>query len=163
MTKSILMKKFLWIAPFVFFCACDGSRVYEDNQDLADRYWHKNDPVTFTFEITEPDQHYNLYTNIRNSSAYPYHNLYYQYSLTDTLGNQLLTKLQNIDLFDPKSGEPFGAGLGDLFDHQQLIVEDYVFPASGSYSVSFQQYMRTDSLPMILSIGLRVEKSINHQ
>lgn len=156
------LKKILWVTPVLFCIACDTNRVFEDNQDMENNFWHQEDPVEFNFRIEDPEISYNLYTNFRNASAYPYHNLYYQYTLEDSLGNEILSKLQNINLFDPKTGEPLGSGLGDLFDHQQLMLEAYHFPAAGNYAVTFQQYMRTDSLPMILSVGLKVEK-VNQQ
>ena len=60
-------------------------------------------------------------------------------------------------LFDPKSGEPYGSGVGDLFDHSQPVLENYTFPASGDYKAELRQYMRLDTLPYILSVGWRVE------
>jgi gliding motility-associated lipoprotein GldH len=67
----------------------------------------------------------------------------------------------NIDLFEPKTGKPLGSGLGDIFDHRQLLLDDYKFPNSGKYTISFQQYMRVDSLTNIRSMGVRIEKSVS--
>ena len=64
----------------------------------------------------------------------------------------------NYNLFDPKTGEPFGNGLGDVFDHQFLLLENYKFERPGPYNFKLQQYMRMDSLPEVLSAGIRVEK-----
>lgn len=157
------LKRTLWLVPLVIFYACDTNRIFERNEDLEGAFWHQGNPVEFTFDIDDTDVGYNLYTNIRNASTYPYHNLYYQYTLEDSLGNEIRSELQNINLFDPKTGEPYGAGLGDMFDHQQLILEKFRFPAAGEYQMTFEQYMRTDSLPMIFSMGLRVEKATTDQ
>lgn len=136
--------------------SCDSDRVFEENTDLGE-YWAKEAVISFAFSIEDSLADYNLYTNIRNASSYPFHNLYYQYSLSDSSGRELSSELKNLTLFDPKTGEPYGSGLGDLFDHRQLILENFNFPTVGTYTLTFEQYMRMDTLPMILSVGARVE------
>lgn len=143
----------------IMLTSCDTNRVFEDYKDLEAGVWTKDQAISFDFQIEDTQLSYNIYANIRNASAYPYHNLYFQYTLKDSSGNVLKEELQNVNLFDPKTGEPYGSGLGDLFDHQPLVLEDYEFTASGQYTISFEQYMRRDTLPMILSVGTRVEWS----
>lgn len=152
------MKYNFWLFSLFVVFGCDSTRVFEDNKDLGE-YWDKNTVVSFEFEIVDTIPSYNLYANVRNAYSYPFHNLYYQYTLADSTGTELVSELQNINLFDPKTGEPYGSGLGDLFDHQQLILEDYSFPAEGIYTIRFEQYMRMDTLPLILSVGARVEQA----
>lgn len=154
------VKKTLWMIPVLFFCACDSNRVFEDNKDLEGNVWPKEELISFEFEIENIEIPYTIYTNIRNASDYPYHNLYYQFSLKDSAGSVLKEELQNINLFDPKTGEPYGSGLGDLFDHRQVLLMNYKFPYRGEYSLSLEQYMRRDTLPLILSLGVRVEKAV---
>lgn len=142
----------------IWFMGCaDPIRVYEKNVDFDQKMWLVDSIAVFEFEILEPHKSYNLYYNIRNSLSYPYHNLYVKYTLEDTLGQVIGSKLQNMDLFDPVTGAPHGEGLGDIFDHRILAVSDQKFPSRGSYRFKIQQFMRQDTLPMILSVGLRVE------
>lgn len=142
---------------FLFFSCSDPLRVYEKNVDFNNKIWVVDDIPVFEFEISEPRRTYNLYYNVRNSVSYPYHNLYVKYSLEDTLGNVISSKLQNMDLFDPVTGKPHGEGLGDIFDHRVLAVTAEEFKNPGTYRFKLQQFMRQDTLPMILSVGLRVE------
>lgn len=151
------MRKSMWLIPLAFLCACDASRIYEKNHDLSGGVWLKDSLQHFHFEIADAALKYNLYANVRNAHDYTFYNLYYQYALSDPTGNVLAEKLENIHLFDPKTGEPFGDGLGDVFDHRQLILEDFRFPREGDYTISLQQFMRQDTLPSILSVGIRVE------
>jgi len=125
--------------------------------DFAQNLWLADSIATFEFEITETQPKYNLYYNVRNSISYPYHNLYVQYTLEDSTGNVQSKALQNMDLFDPVTGEPLGDGLGDIFDHRILAISDHQFNNPGWYRFKVQQFMRQDSLPLILSVGLRVE------
>lgn len=151
------MRKLAWLIPLALLFACDTSRVYEKNNDLAGGMWLKDSLQYFQFEIDDATLKYNLYSNLRNAHDYAFYNLYYRCELKDSVDHVLTEELEDINLFDPKTGEPFGDGLGDVFDHRQLLLENFEFPAEGIYTISMQQYMRQDTLPKILSVGLRIE------
>ena len=155
------MKYLVILFVVIGIAACDKTRVFEKNKDIDGKSWHVDSLISFDFRIDDASSSYDVYTNICNESAYNFYNLYYKYVLKDSLSQELKSELVNADLFEPKTGKPLGNGLGDIFDHRQLILDDFVFGASGTYSISFQQYMRVDSLPNIRSIGVRVERSAN--
>ena len=149
----------LMITAF-FFLSCDDQRVYERNIDLNSRFWPVSEKPEFEFEITDPNQSYNLYCNVRNSLDYPYARIFITYYLQDSAGVTLEKDLVRQLLFDEKTGEPFGeSGLGDLYDHRIPLKQNYRFPYSGKYRMIFEQFMRTDSLAGVLAVGLRVEKA----
>lgn len=139
--------------------ACDPNRVYEDNADIQDAIWEIDVIPQFEFEIDDASAPYNLHINIRNGISYPFHNIYVKYNLKDSSDRVLMTDMTEFFLFDPKTGEPQGDGLGDLFDNRFPLIDNLQFDYTGRYSVEFQQYMRLDSLPMIVSVGLRVERA----
>lgn len=139
--------------------ACDSARVFEQNADFEKRIWMSTENPTFTIQIPDLQQAYNINVNFRNSLGYPKANLYYQFTLRDSTGSELEKKLLTNFLFDEKTGEPYGAsGLGDIFDHQFPVLENYQFKYAGEYSIQLAQFMRMDTLPGILSAGVRVEK-----
>ena len=150
---------FSLIVLSIFLLSCDPNRVYEENQDIEDAVWQEDFSPKFRFEIIDPQNKYNLYLNLRNGIAYPYHNVYIKYNLKDSTEAILSSELKEFFLFDPKTGKPFGDGLGDLFDHQFPLLKAHSFPSGGSYSIDIEQFMRLQQLPMIVSVGLRVEKS----
>lgn len=144
----------------VIFFSCDSDRVYEQNKTLKERYWRVDDPMVFDFTIKDSSQPYTIFYNVRNSLEYPYARLFVQYTLTDSVGTQIDKKLNAQFLFDQKTGKPFGqSGIGDVFDHQFMIIEKYVFKQPGKYQLKIEQYNRQDTLRGILAIGFRVEKS----
>jgi gliding motility-associated lipoprotein GldH len=143
----------------VLFWACDNRTVYEQNYDLSNKVWEQDDIPTFRFHIAEPGMKYNIYYNVRNTISYPYQNLYVTYFLEDTLGRLLSSELHNMDLFHPKTGKPKGRGIGDVQDHQFLALPDYEFDSAGMYQLRIQQFMRMETLPEVLSIGIKVEKT----
>jgi gliding motility-associated lipoprotein GldH len=138
--------------------ACDSRRIYEDTRDFNDRSWRMTDTARFEFFILDPGKKYNLYYNIRNSLDYPYARLFVNYSLQDSTGAELQKKLISEYLFDQKTGQPQGSsGLGDLYDHRFPLLNEYKFRHSGKYKLELEQFMRMDTLPGVLSVGLRVE------
>lgn len=146
----------------MFLTSCDENRVYEMNQDFPDRHWLVNEKPEFEFLINDTDVRYNLYCNVRNEVSYPYARLFYNWHLADSTGNELRTNLDVQFLFDKKTGEPFGrSGLGDVYDHQFPLLQDFEFRKPGKYKIQFEQFMRMDTLPGILAVGVRVERAVN--
>ena len=137
--------------------SCDKHRVYEANVDFPNKQWAVDSVPAFEFEVTDPSKPYNIYWNVRNTVAYPYRNLYLTYYIEDTAGHQITTDLHNMLLFEPKTGEPYGSGLGDIFSHQFMALPNFKFEKAGMYRIRLEQYMRTDTLPEIVSVGTRVE------
>lgn len=141
----------------ILLYSCDSSRVYEDYNDMEEAFWQIDSIQTFDFEIRDVSKEYNVLATFRNTSSYPFYNLYFQYTISDSLGIVLSQELKKVDLFNAKTGEPYGSGLGDLFDHSFPLQENYSFDEPGYYSLQLQQFMRMDTLPFIMSVGGRVE------
>jgi gliding motility-associated lipoprotein GldH len=147
----------------LFFSSCDSNRLYEYNKDFNDRTWKTGDTVVFDFKITDLRHKYNIYYSVRNSIDYPYARLFVNYSLTDSLGNELAKKLTVQDLFDQKTGKPTGtSGLGDIYDHRFPLLSNYEFNQRGKFFLKLEQYMRQDTLPGILAAGVRIEKAVEN-
>jgi len=142
--------------------ACEDNRVYEQISDFDSRQWISSEKPQFEFFIDDINQRYNLYSDLRNSVSYPYSRFFFTYYLQDSTGSDLQKKLVTEFLFDAKTGKPYGkSGIGDLYDHRFLLVENYQFQSKGKYRVVFEQFMRMDTIPGILSVGLRVERAEN--
>lgn len=159
-TRIPQLKPFgLILVLLLFFAAsCDRTKVYNDFTDFDDGFWHQDSVVSFSFSIDDTTQPYNLKAQFRNSQSYPYHNMYYRYTLKDANDSVLNEEQKQIFLSDPKTGKPYGNGLGDLFDNSQTVLENHFFQNPGTYSVDLKQFMRLDTLPFILSVGWRVER-----
>jgi len=155
------MKRLFLIGVFLLLIiSCDPARVYDKNEEFSNRNWPVDETPEFEFDIDNAGISYDLYANIRNEVSYANANLYFTYYLQDTLGNVLEKKLISEFLFDKKTGKPFGNSvLGDIYDHRIPILRKYTFKAPGRYVMRYEHFMRTDSLPGILGVGLRIEKS----
>ncbi len=148
---------FLHVIVLLFIMSCDSTRIYDEFTDFDEGFWHQDSVVSFSFDIEDVTQPYNLVAQFRNAQSYPYHNMYYQYTLKDANDSILSEEHKQIFLFDPTTGEPQGSGLGDLFDNSQVVLENYTFQKPGTFFVNVSQHMRLDTLPFILSVGWRVE------
>lgn len=138
--------------------ACDDNRYFEKNADFKQRYWLADEQPSFEFEIEDVSKSYSLFLTVRNETSYPNSNLYFTYYLSDANGQEIQKKLISDFLFDQKTGKPLGSsGLGDIYSNRFLLIKDFSFPTPGKYTMRYEQFMRTDTLRGILSVGLRVE------
>lgn len=154
------MKIFLYsIVLALTVVGCDSNRVYEKNAEFNDRTWKIAEPAAFEFQIKDAAKKYNLLLDVRNSIEYPYARLFVNYDLkSDSFS--LAKELISVYLFDQKTGKPFGnSGIGDIYDHQFPILKNYSFKKAGTYQMNVQQFMRMDTIPGILAVGLRVERA----
>ena len=143
----------------ILLYGCDSRRIFEDNVEFRERNWKITEPVQFDFQIDNPSKKYNLLVNVRNSLDYPYARIFVNYDLLKGDSASLSKKMIAEYLFDQKTGKPFGTtGIGDIYDHQFLILKNYSFEKAGTYKIKLNQFMRMDTIPGILAVGIRVEK-----
>jgi gliding motility-associated lipoprotein GldH len=138
------------------FTACDSKRVYEQNIDIPEYIWNKDNPVYFDVEIKDTVSLHNVYINIRNASGYAYSNLYL-FLDTKYPNNSMSRDTIECILADP-SGNWLGDGSGDIWDNQILFKKNVRFKQIGTYKFRYEQAMRMPKLPMIMDVGLRIEK-----
>jgi gliding motility-associated lipoprotein GldH len=99
---------------------------------------------------------HNVYINIRNASGYAYSNLYL-FLDTKYPNNSMSRDTIECILADP-SGKWLGDGSGDIWDNQILFKKNVRFKQIGTYKFRYEQAMRMPKLPMIMDVGLRIEK-----
>ena len=155
-----------WISGFClpFTClflliSCSDTRIFDRDHDFENASWHIDSVQTFEVEVADTTARYNFYYKIRNAADYEFYNLYLKYTLEDSLHRKIKGDLQELILFDPKTGSTYGSGLGDIFSHEFPALKNYSFLAAGTYYFKIQQYMREEELAGIHSAGLRVDKA----
>lgn len=153
------MRKASLVVLFAFFLyGCNSNSVHKDLVDFDDYEWAVDDTQSFDFEIEDSTKVYHINYLLRNAIQYPFYNIYLKSSLKDSSGKELRFGMEELILFDQKSGKPLGDGLGDLFDHRIAAAQykKVKFPYNGKYSFELQQNMRPDPLVGILSIGFEI-------
>lgn len=136
--------------------SCGVNTVYEQKVDFTSESWNEDSVKTFSFEIAE-DGDYDLFYIVKNKTDYPFSNLYIKYNLNDE-SNTVSNNLQEITLFDKKTGKPFGKGFGNVYESKFYSIRK-INLKKGTYTLNTQQYMRTKELKGIMAFGISVEKS----
>ncbi|MBD8490334.1 gliding motility lipoprotein GldH [Echinicola sp. CAU 1574] len=138
------------------FSACNNSRVYEEYQGMQKMSWAVTDTVTF--EVDSHKERKVLSTfRVKYNDSYDYQNLYVRYILKDSLNNTLDNELLNLNLFDPKTGKPLGEGFGNAFTQIDTLPLKNL-STNSKIKVQLIQYMRSNELKGIESVGIKLEK-----
>jgi gliding motility-associated lipoprotein GldH len=162
-TYARKITQFTLLLAVTSFLSCNSNAIFKDHEDIDDGVWYVKNEPSFTFEITDISQPYNVYYLIRNSIGYPYYNLYVKRFLLNEKNKIVNEALNELILMDERTGKPIGDGLGDLFDHKIVALKNYRFPKAGKYTFKVRQYMRQDPLPGIMSMGVSVEPTVIKQ
>jgi gliding motility-associated lipoprotein GldH len=139
------------------FTSCDSNRIFEENKAIPESGWNVNDIKKFDVDIKDPSTPANFYINIRNADGYPYYNVVLFIKTTFPNGKMSNDTLDCI-LADEK-GKWLGSGIGDIYDNQIPFKRNVRFPLPGTYSFEIQQGTRKDDIPLIMDVGLRIEKA----
>lgn len=156
-----MINGFRFTVPIIFsillIVACDETRVYEEYQPVPEAKWDQNQPLSFSIEIGDTTQPYNVYINIRNAGTYRYSNLFL---FVNTFAPGGGVQRDTVELtLAADDGKWLGSGLGDLKSSSTLFQRDVRFPGSGVYRIELVQAMRINPLEGIHDAGLRVEKA----
>ncbi len=143
------------VCSLLILFSCDPGRVYEKNVKIPDGIWYKDNKVSFEVFVDDTIRAHNLYVNVRNTSLYPFSNLYLFIETTAPSGHMIRDTFEVI-LADER-GKWLGSGVGDIWDLQQVYKKNVRFAQRGKYLFQYQQAMRMEKLPFILDTGLRIE------
>jgi gliding motility-associated lipoprotein GldH len=139
--------------------SCGTQSLYDHNEQVNNP-WNANDHATFELNISDTLNPYNIYLNIRNTTDYPFANLYF-FIKTNLPNGQYSIDTTEVFLADIK-GDWIGKGLGKNKDVQVLFKKNGRFPMSGIYRIEIQQAMRVQQLEGVESVGIRVVKAIDN-
>lgn len=103
-----------------------------------------------------------MYFIIRHTEAYPYSNIWLWVSLKQPGDTSFQRMRIEVPLATP-SGQWAGRGMGELWEQRMSIRTDAqkLFTRKGDYEIYMEQDMRTEKLPEVLNVGLRIEKAGN--
>lgn len=153
------MKKAFFILSIVFaalLSACNDGALVDRYHELPEEGWHYEHTVTDTFTVTQEEFYHQIFANLRVSGDYPYANIYLKLNVTKPDGTKKSETL-SVDLA-AKSGRWLGSGLGDVITFQTPILHRKYLNQKGKYTIEIEQNMRLETLPNVLSAGLRVEQ-----
>jgi gliding motility-associated lipoprotein GldH len=145
------------IAFALLLVSCGSGKLYTEYKTVDENTgWSRKDKMVFEPEIKDTVNLYNVFVNVRHGSIYPYRNLYV-FLTTDYPDGRKEVDTLNCILADDQN-KWLGDGAGDLWDNSILLESNVRFPKAGKYKFTYEQGMRIDPLPMILDMGLTIER-----
>jgi gliding motility-associated lipoprotein GldH len=158
------MKKrlFIYILLLNIVCGlgCIRSNIYEKNASISGHKWSSSYKPTFEFEISDTSASYNAYFTMRHTEAYPFSNIWIKLQMTEPGKPESESIKIDIPLAQT-DGKWLGRGANEIWEHRMPLGQQAAsmkFKQKGKYIIRLQHLMRTDPLPEILSIGIRLEK-----
>ena len=137
--------------------SCNEKRIFEQYEEIDDAVWHADSIITFSANIKDTVNPYDLFVHIRNSGKYSYSNLYLFITIKFPKTGSIHDTLECI-LAD-KKGKWLGKGFGGVWNNPIPYKKAIRFPRKGIYTFTIEQAMRKEKLPAILDVGLRIEQS----
>lgn len=147
-------KNYLFFLLIILGFGCSDGRIYEDFQAVTKGNWGVQDTLRFDLGDLDLNEKKSMIA-VRFNEDYSFSNCYVRVISYDSAGVILENRLVNVPLFDSKSGEPLGKGIGSTYTKYDTL------PFSlkpETRSLTFLQYMRTDQLTGIEAVGLKILK-----
>lgn len=148
------MKYYTYIAAifFVFtISSCGPNVVYEQEHVLGDS-WAYDESAEFAFDISDPNQKYDLLLTVVHSPDFSYQNFYANITTTFPTG-EVFTDPLSIELAN-KMGSWLSSCDSKVCTLHLLLRDDVKFKDVGEYNISFVQDTRDAQLKGIQSLGL---------
>ena len=155
------------VACFFVVCilvSCNKNVVYSKYERIDEnKGWPAKQMINFETEMTDTNQLYDVYINVRNAETYPFKNLFMFLHTTYPDGKTSVDTIECI--LANEQGKWLGKGLGDLYDNNILFKKNAHFKHAGKYKFGFEQAMRygnkneIDPLLLIMDVGITIEKS----
>jgi gliding motility-associated lipoprotein GldH len=149
--KTNLPKALVNICFLVLLSSCLSG--HKEVFDIENNTWAQKQKLHFSWEAQKGTT---LKVSIKSYEDYPYCNIYLKATLKDGKGNLIQEKLKELYLNHPTTGKPLGSGFGNSNTIIGTLWKSIPPSKDGKYTLDIQQYMRTENLAGIGSIGIEV-------
>ena len=152
----LFMKNTFFLFTLCFLLqSCGQSFLYEKDISLSDNTWTYENQLDFSFEITDTKALQNLYLDITHSTEFKTQNIYVNFH-TKSPSGKVVSDMVSLELAK-KNGVWFGNCGGQWCDLRIPIQQNAYFDETGTYTLSVEQYTRTEDLQGVKSVGFRIE------
>lgn len=140
----------------LFFTACNGGIVYEENKEIPNASFNKGTELNYEFNITDTLSGYDVLLKVEHGQEYGYQNLYVKIK-TVFPDAKSIEDIVSLEL--SKSGTEWqGKCSGDDCTVPIVLVENTKFKTPGKYQISISQYGRTETVEGLNAFTLVVKK-----
>ena len=163
LSKSVKRKQnpfTLLVIGFLLFSltSCDSSLVYNESYPVKDLKWNQKTPFIFaTDSITDINQGYNAYIDLRVNENYAYRNIYFFVEI-EMPNKQIIRDTVNGFLQD-EAGNWLEdvSGFGTIKQKEFLYRPKFRLPFAGKYKFSIFQAMRAENLEDVEDVGFKLK------
>jgi len=164
MTKILnRISSFLLGFLLFFLFSCDDQIEFIKYETINNTSWETSNKVSFDFNVQDTMTPKNLFIYVRNTSDYPFSNLYVITTLLLPNETRIIDTLQ-YEMADT-SGKFLGKGFINAKENKLFYKENKVFQNKGNYKFQIRQAMRKNgevspltTLKGIQDIGFSIEK-----
>jgi len=149
----------------VLFCtlslltSCGLDFQYDEAFPIPGDAWTYADTATFEIPIADTTARYNLYLDIDHTTDYPFENMYVKIHTNFPSGKRLSEQV-DIDMAN-KAGVWHGDCRGENCQLRVNLQRNAYFNEAGTYQLTFEQFMRVDSLKGIEKLAFKMEQVEN--
>ncbi|WP_118193457.1 gliding motility lipoprotein GldH [Albibacterium indicum] len=151
--------KTIWLYTLVFcgLIACKDQPLIDQNKNITERRWFREQEQYFTVKVDQPATSYDLFLNLRNSIDFQFSDLYLQIQQKNPDSSRFNYSVK----IKMTNGEGLwrGNGSGTIYSQQVRFLSDYQFPDSGTYIFSIKQNMRANPVEGIHDVGFRIAET----
>ncbi len=145
----------LLAATALLLTSCGPNYIFNKDYPIANKTWLYRDTLNFDVAIEDTSTRYNIFLDIAHSDDFANENAYVNI-FTKAPNGKRTKNILSVEMAD-KTGQWLN---GSCLVHIPLQ-ENVQFQQKGNYIFTIAQNNRTDSLQMIESVGLKVEKIKN--
>lgn len=140
----------------IFFSSCRESYFYDHSYTMTNEQWTDENSLSFSFEIKDTLQQYNLFLDLRHTMDYEYQNLYVKidtkypngHVLSDTLSFDLANSL----------GDWNGKCNSSECDLRVYLANKIRFEQEGNFQISFSPFSRIKTITYVKEVSLRIQE-----
>jgi gliding motility-associated lipoprotein GldH len=123
--------------------------------------WAATKPLDFEFRTITSNFQTDFLYQVQMNPEFAWENIWLNYCLQGPKGDTLICSTDNLFLFEPKTGKPYGRGCRERLFLDAYFLKNVILKDTGMYKISIRHYLRTDTLQGIQSIGIRMKESGN--
>lgn len=156
------MKKILFIfLIFSILFSCQRKKSEIKIATINQEKWPANESLDFKFRTETENFQTDFLYQVQMNPEFAYENIWLNYCLQGPKGDTLICSTDNLFLFEPKTGKPYGQGCRERLFLDAYFLKNVILKDTGIYKISIRHYLRTDTLQGIQSIGIRMKESGN--
>ncbi|MEM6398445.1 MAG: gliding motility lipoprotein GldH [Bacteroidota bacterium] len=146
----------LSLAIFSLLTSCGPSYVYEEKHEFEEQTWAWKDTIDYTFEVPDTSTIYDLHLIVDHKDYFPSQNTYVKLKLAFPDGARTDEQL-SLQLAD-KLGTWLGSCRGEDCTLDIPIQQGAFFNQAGMYTLTVEQYSRTEDLEGISAMTFALEE-----